>query len=80
MCKSRWPITTLNSQNAYAIMGNQNVICNGRNVRLMLVLLTYLRIIWELGAPAEGSLVTYTHLLYINSAHRSKDYAIMSHS
>jgi len=32
----------LNGQNAYAVTGNQNVICYGCNVRFMLVLLTYL--------------------------------------
>jgi len=33
---------TLDGQNAYAVAGNQKVICYRRNVRLMLVLLTYL--------------------------------------
>jgi len=42
MCKSRWPWKTLNCLNAYTITGNQQVIRLGRNVRLMLVLLTYL--------------------------------------
>ena len=33
---------TLYGQSAYAVTGNQTVCCYGRNVRLMLVLLTYL--------------------------------------
>jgi len=33
---------TLNGRNAYAVIGNQKVISYRRNVRLMLLLLTYL--------------------------------------
>ena len=32
---------SLNSENAHAIIVNQKLICYGRNIRLMLVLLTY---------------------------------------
>jgi len=35
---------TLNGQNAYAVTGKQELIYNGRNVRLVLVLLTYIRV------------------------------------
>jgi len=33
---------TLNGKNAYAVTGNQKVICDRRNVRFILVLRTYL--------------------------------------
>jgi len=33
---------TLNGQTAYIITSNRNIICQGRNVRLVLVQLTYL--------------------------------------
>jgi len=40
LCRNRWPWTTLNGENG--VIGNQKVIWNGCNVRLMLVLLNYL--------------------------------------
>jgi len=30
LCKSRWPWMTLNGQNAYAIIGNEKLVRNGR--------------------------------------------------
>jgi len=36
LCKVDELVTTLNSQNAYAITGNQKIIWYGHNVRLML--------------------------------------------
>jgi len=39
---------TLSGKNALAVTGNQKLICYGRNVRLMLVLLTYLLYMFHL--------------------------------
>ena len=45
MCRNRWPWTTSNCQNAYAVTSNQKVICYGRYVRLVLGLLKKLHVL-----------------------------------
>ena len=50
------PWTTLKGKNAYAITCNRKVLCHDCNVRLMLVLLTYL---WITGSLQILQIITY---------------------